>query len=117
MAGRWRAAPLRNAVRASGARVDSPVVDPFVAIMTGIVVVIVITIIGLGLFYPGSGAAQVGWRTPREHADEEARRDDEDLRQMLEAANERRRARGERELTVDGLIEEEIAREREWRGS
>lgn len=87
------------------------------AIMGGIVAVIVIAIVALGLFYPGTGAAQVGWRTPRQHADEEAARDREDLAQMLEAANERRRARGEPELTVEGLVEEELARERGWRGS
>ena len=86
--------------------------DPFVAIMAGVVAVIAIAIVALGIFYPGSGAAQVGWRTPRQHADEEAARDSEDLAQMLEAANERRRARGEPELTVDGLIEEELQRAR-----
>ena len=82
------------------------------ATMGGIVAAIVIAIVALGIFYPGSGAAQVGWRTPRQHADEEAARDSEDLEQMLEAANARRRARGEPELTVDGLIEEELDRAR-----
>lgn len=82
--------------------------------MTGVVAVIVIAIVALGIFYPGTGAAQVGWRTPREHADAEAAREDEDLQQMLEAANARRRARGEPELTVDALIDEEIGRGRGW---
>ncbi len=78
--------------------------DPFVAIILGIVAFVLIAVVALGVFYPGSGAAQVGWRTPREHADAEAARDFEDLEQMLEAANSRRRARGEQELTVEGLM-------------
>lgn len=78
--------------------------DPFVAITGGVVVAMVIAVVLLGLFYPGSGAAQVGWRTAREHADAEAASDAEDLEQMLEAANARRRARGDAELTVEGLM-------------
>ncbi|ADB50342.1 hypothetical protein [Conexibacter woesei] len=83
--------------------------DPFAAIMFGIVLVVVLVIIALGVWYPGSGAEQVGWRTPRSLAEQEAARDDEDLRQMLEAANERRRARGEPDLTLDALMAEERA--------
>lgn len=63
-------------------------------------------LVALGLWYPGSGAEQVGWRSARSRADAEAAGDAEDLAQLLEAANARRRARGERELTVDGLIDE-----------
>lgn len=70
-------------------------------------VVVFVGIVALGVWYPGSGAAQLGWRTARSHAEQEAQGDAEDLAQMLEAANARRRARGERELTVDGLIDEE----------
>lgn len=80
--------------------------DPFTAIILGIVVLLVGSLVLLGLFYPGSGAEQLGWRTPRAQADQEAARDTEDLAQMLEAANARRRARGEPELTVEGLMEE-----------
>lgn len=81
--------------------------DLFAAIMFGLVAAIVVALVALGLWYPGSGAAQVGWRTPREHSERESARDAEDLEQMLEAANARRRARGEQELTVDGLVQEE----------
>jgi hypothetical protein len=87
--------------------------DLFAGIMLGVVAVIVLGVVALGLWYPGSGAAQVGWRTPREHADAEAARDSEDLEQMLEATNARRRARGEAELTVDGLVDEELRAARE----
>lgn len=86
--------------------------DLFAAVMLGILVAIVVVVLALGLWYPGSGAEQVGWRTPRAHAEEEAVRDSEDLAQMLEAANERRRARGEPELTAEGLWAEERERRR-----
>lgn len=78
--------------------------DPFAATILAIVAFVLIVVVALGIFYPGSGAAQVGWRTPRQHAEAEAALDSEDLEQMLEAANSRRRARGERELTVEGLL-------------
>jgi hypothetical protein len=81
--------------------------DPFAAIMLGIVLFVSVALIALGLWYPGSGADQVGWRSPRELAEREAALDDEDLQQLLEAANARRRARGEQELTVDALVAEE----------
>jgi hypothetical protein len=83
--------------------------DPFAAIMLGIVVFVVGALIALGLWYPGSGAAQVGWRSPKEHAEREAALDEEDLEQLLEAANARRRARGDDELTVDRLVAEQQA--------
>jgi hypothetical protein len=81
--------------------------DPFAVAILTIVLLLVAGIVLLGLFYPGSGSEQLGWRSPRAVADAEASRDSEDLAQMLEAANARRRARGEPELTVEGLIEEE----------
>lgn len=90
-----------------GATVDWAPMDPFVAIISGILLVVVLGVLALGVWYPGSGAEQVGWKTPRSIAEREAARDDEDLEQMLEAANVRRRARGEPELTVERLLEEE----------
>jgi hypothetical protein len=77
--------------------------DPFAVAILAIVGLLVGGIVLLGLLYPGSGASQLGWRSPREQADAEAARDGEDLAQMLEAANARRRARGQPELTVEGL--------------
>jgi hypothetical protein len=40
-------------------------------------------------------------------AEQEARRDSDDVAQMLEAANARRRARGEPELTIRQMIAED----------
>ena len=76
--------------------------DPFVVIMTGLVGGLLLVLILLGLFYPGSGAAQLDWR-PTRSAEVEVQNEIDDLDQMLEAANERRRARGAAELTEEGL--------------
>jgi hypothetical protein len=79
--------------------------DPFVVIMTGLVGGLLLVLILLGLFYPGSGAAQVDWR-PTRSAEVEVQNEIDDLDQMLEAANERRRARGRAALTEEGLQQE-----------
>jgi hypothetical protein len=76
--------------------------DPFVVIMTGLVGGFFIAVVLLGLFYPGSGAAQLDWK-PTRSAEVEVQNEIDDLDQMLEAANERRRARGRAELTEEGL--------------
>jgi hypothetical protein len=82
--------------------------DAYAAIMIGGVVLLLAALVLLGLRYPGSGAEQVGWSSPRARAEDESARESEDLAQMLEAANVRRRARGERELTVSDLAAETL---------
>jgi hypothetical protein len=76
--------------------------DPFVVIMTSLVGGLLVILVLLGLFYPGSGAAQLDWR-PTRTAEEEVQNEIDDLDQMMEAANERRRRRGEAELTEEVL--------------
>jgi hypothetical protein len=86
------------------------VVDPFVIIMVGLVGGLLVALILLGLFYPGSGADQVNWR-PTRSVETEVQNEIDDLDQMLEAANEKRRARGVSELTEEG-IHERVAEDR-----
>ena len=62
--------------------------DPYVVMMVGGVVLLLFALILIGLRYPGSGAEQVGWKSPRAQAEQESVRESEDLAQMLEA-NER----------------------------
>jgi hypothetical protein len=76
--------------------------DTFALIMTGLVGGLFLFLILLGLFYPGSGAKQLDWK-PTRSAETEVQNEIDDLDQMLEAANERRRKRGEAELTEDTL--------------
>ena len=71
-------------------------------IMFGIVGGLLVALILLGLYHPRSGNDALQWR-PTRSAEVEVQNEIDDLDQMLEAANSRRRARGEAELTEDGL--------------
>ena len=79
-------------------------VDPFVVIMTVLVGGLLVILILLGIFYPGSGADQVNWR-PTRSVETEVQNELDDMEQMLAAANAKRRARGDVELTEEGLHE------------
>jgi hypothetical protein len=79
-------------------------VDPFALIMLAVVGGLLVAFLLLGRFYPGSGAKQLDWR-PTRSVEVEVQNEIDDLDQMLEAVNERRRARGEAELTEDDLHE------------
>lgn len=79
--------------------------DAFLAIVLGSIALALGAFIVIGILNtPGGGSEQLGWKTSHEHDEAHAVRDAEDLEQMLEAANARRRARGEAELTIDGLL-------------
>jgi hypothetical protein len=77
-------------------------VDPFAAIMLGGVAGLVVALLLLGRFYPGSGADQLDWRPTRSPA-LEVQNELDDLDQMREAVNTRRRARGDAELTEEAI--------------
>jgi hypothetical protein len=83
-------------------------VDPFFVVIGGGVVLLLAVMIGLGLTAPGTGAAQLDWKSPREQAEREAELESDDVAQMLEATNARRRARGERELRVRETLRGEV---------
>ena len=76
--------------------------DPFAVIMIGILGGMLVSLVLLGLFHPRSGAQTLDWR-PTRSAEQEIQNEIDDLDQMLEAANARRRARGAPELTEDGI--------------
>jgi len=76
--------------------------DPFAVIMTVLVGGMLLFLVALGLFVPGSGAKQLDWK-PTRSAEVEVQNEIDDLDQMLEAANERRRRRGADELTEETL--------------
>jgi hypothetical protein len=77
-------------------------VDPLVLIMIIVVGGLVAWVVFLGLYHPRSGADVLDWR-PTRSPELEAQNEIDDLDQMLEATNERRRRRGEPELTEDML--------------
>jgi hypothetical protein len=66
----------------------------------------------LGRWYPGSGAEQVDWR-PTRSPEVEAELELEDVDQMLEAQNARRRASGRPELTEDD-VRAQVAEHERW---
>jgi hypothetical protein len=76
--------------------------DPFAVIMTVIVGGLLLFLLALGIFVPGSGAKQLDWK-PTRSAEVEVQNEIDDFDQMLEAANERRRARGASELTEEAI--------------
>ena len=84
--------------------------DPFALIMVGLVGGLLVVLLALGRFYPGSGARQLDWRPTR--SDElEVENEIDDLAQMREAINARRRARGQDELTEEE-VHERVAEDR-----
>jgi hypothetical protein len=80
-------------------------IDTFTVIVIVGLVLMVLAVLALGQFYPGSGAEQLDWK-PTRSPHVEAQNEIDDVAQMLEAQNERRRRRGLPERT-----EEEIAAE------
>ncbi len=87
--------------------------DEFGVFVFGALLVLVLIFLALGRWYPGSGAEQVDWR-PTRSIEDEVRLEAEDLDQMIEAQNERRRASGRPEITEDGIRADVEAGER-WR--
>ncbi|HEX2085094.1 MAG TPA: hypothetical protein VHF89_05385 [Solirubrobacteraceae bacterium] len=73
-------------------------------VMVAIFVLMIVFIILLGIFYPGSGADQLQWR-PTRSPEVEAANEIDDVAQMLEATNERRRRRGLPDLTEQGITD------------
>jgi hypothetical protein len=78
-------------------------VDPFVLVLVGFLMAMVIALLLIGRFYPGSGMEQLGMRTAREITEHREELESEDLEQMLAAHNARRRRRGEADVTVEDL--------------
>jgi len=74
-------------------------VDPFNVIILGGTALLIIVLMLLGAYHPRSGADVLQWR-PTRSPEVEAQNEVDDLDQMLEAANERRRARGKAERTL-----------------
>ena len=70
-----------------------------------------LALLGLGKWYPGSGADVLDWKPTRSYEDE-VRLELEDVDQMIEAQNERRRRSGRPEITEDAIRAEVDAEQR-----
>ena len=73
---------------------------------------LLLVFLAIGRYYPGSGAEQLGWKPTRSYEDE-VRLELEDVDQMVEAQNERRRRTGRPEISEDAVRAEVQAAERE----
>lgn len=72
----------------------------FVLITLGGVALMVLALVAIGHFYPGSGADVVDWK-PTRSAETEMELEVQDIDQMLDAQNERRRRDGRPEITEE----------------
>ena len=72
--------------------------DPFALIVLGGVAGLVVALLIIGRYHPRSGADVLDWK-PTRSVETEILLEYEDVDQMIEAQNERRRRRGEREIT------------------
>jgi len=84
-------------------------VDPFGLIVGGALLLLLVAVLLLGLYHPKSGAEILDWR-PTRSPETEIELELDDIDQMLEAQNARRRRRGQAELTEHGL-RADVARE------
>jgi hypothetical protein len=81
----------------------------------GLIGVLVGVFLLIGKYYPGSGADVLDWKPTRSY-EEEVRLELEDIDQMLEAQNERRRRTGRAEVSEEDVraqVEAEEAAQRE----
>jgi hypothetical protein len=89
----------------------------FVLITLGTVGVMVGLLLLLARAYPGSGADILDWKPTRSY-EAEVELEMQDIGEMIEAQNERRRRTGREEITEEG-IREKVAQEQreldEWR--
>ena len=63
---------------------------------------LLLVFLAIGKWYPGTGAEVLDWQPTRSYEDE-IRLELEDIDEMLEASNERRRRTGRPELTEDDI--------------
>ena len=86
----------------------------FALFVVGGMAILIGLLLAIGRYYPGTGAEQLDWKPARSYEDE-VRLELEDVEQMLELQNERRRRRGAPELTEEDVRGEVEAEERERR--
>jgi hypothetical protein len=90
-------------------------VDPFPLIVVGGILLVIAVVIVIAQLYPGTGSDILDWRPTRSY-ETEVELEMQDVQQMIDAQNEYRRKRGERELTEDE-IRFGVAREESERGT
>ena len=87
--------------------------DEFAAFVVFGSLVVIGIFLAIGRWYPGSGAEQVDWR-PTRSPEVEAELEIDDVDQMIEAQNVRRRRSGRPEIT-EADIRDQVAADQRWR--
>jgi hypothetical protein len=87
--------------------------DEFGVFVFGSLIAVFLIFYAIGKWYPGSGAEQVDWR-PTRSPEVEAELEMEDMQQMLDAQNERRRRSGRPEITEEDVAAQ-VEEDRRWR--
>jgi hypothetical protein len=80
-------------------------------VLTGFVL-LALVLLAIGKWYPGTGAEVLDWQ-PTRSVEDEVKLELEDVDQMLEAQNERRRRSGRPEITEDEVRAEVEADQRD----
>jgi hypothetical protein len=94
-------------------------IDTFTVIVVVGLVLMVLAVLALGQFYPGSGAEQLDWK-PTRSPQVEAQNEVDDVAQMIEAQNELKRRRGAPEISeeeIEARVREDREQLRRWRES
>ena len=86
--------------------------DGFALVAVGGLLFLFLVFLAIGKWYPGSGADVLDW-TPTRSVETEVELELDDIDQMLEAQNERRRRRGLPDRTEDDVRADVAATERE----
>jgi hypothetical protein len=88
-------------------------VDEFTAFVVFGGLVVIAIFLAIGKWYPGSGAEQVDWKLTRS-PEVEAELELDDVDQMIDAQNARRRATGRAEIS-EADIRAQVAADERWR--
>ena len=86
--------------------------DPFTLVVVGVLIALVLVFLAIGAWHPKSGADVLDWR-PTRSPEQEIELELDDVDQMIEAQNERRRHSGRAEISEEDFRAEIDAEERE----
>jgi hypothetical protein len=89
-------------------------VDGFTIFIICVIAAMFVAFLAIGKWYPGSGADVLDWK-PTRSIETEIELEQDDVQQMIEAQNERRRRTGRPERTEDELRAEVAAEQAELR--
>ena len=89
-------------------------VDGFTIFIICLIVAMVLALMALGKWYPGSGADVLDWK-PTRSIETEIELEQDDVQQMIEAQNERRRRSGRPARTEDEVRSEVAEQQAELR--